>query len=107
MGDNAKKNCAHRPPEPPLVDGGGALQYPRVCVLSTRDFGCVRGQVHVFSSSKELRLTDPGPRVKAVLGQFEHAVFIFLADVHFSRFGRFSGAERAHRRARARNRAKL
>ena len=39
-------------------------------------------------------------RVKVVLGQFEHAGFIF--DVHLLRFGRVSGVERAQRCRRGR-----
>ena len=44
------------------------------------------------------------PQVKVVLGQFAHAGFVF--DTRFPRIYRLLGAERAQRRARARNRAK-
>ena len=57
-----------------------------------------------FCLIKKSGLLTPGQSRSRVLGQFAHAGFIF--DVHFPQFGGISGAERAQRRARARNRAK-
>ena len=74
----------------------GSEGFPR------RTTGCVRRQLHAFLSSSKKRAYRP--RGKVLLGQFGHAGFI--SDVEIPRFGYFPGAERAQRRARARNRAK-
>ena len=69
--------------------------------------GFVRGQVHAFIClvNKKNGLIGPSTpgqcrSTRAICTRWVHFY------VHFPRFGRFSGAERTQRRARARNRAK-
>ena len=73
------------------------LSSPKPCRIGV----CPRPGSRIFLSNKKLGLLTPGQNRSR-----EIRTRCIPFYVHFPRFGRFSGAERAQRRARTRNRAK-